>query len=339
MSRPELRVILAPLGSDHALLFSRHDRHLALGSRPEPGRLAPLKASLTEDLGFVRRALGRDGEVISWEAARAAVAEIKKIGGWLLHDLLGADSARAEELENFLRYIVPEWREGASGEVEARVEPSPACPPELATFPFEFLPVFDRALPGPIRNLHELAQAVSGVLGYAAVLVRRRKEDAWTELLQLKREGASGRVPVMVFRDANSLRAVRGEIAYIAHGTNAFRVISQWPSGVLPPFEDALAQAMFAERPAGTAAPQVMHFCSHYTGGPLSSFGFADKVAEASARQPQGPKIGPRPAEWPPAGASARVPERVQVRGLRSGRRVVADRYPASGRQRRCDRR
>ena len=220
MSRPELRVTLAPQGSDHALRFSRHDRHLALGSRPEPGRLAPLKASLTEDLGLVRRALGRDGEVISWEAARAAVAEIKKIGGWLLHDLLGADSARAEELESFLRYVVPEWREGAFGEVEARIEPSPACPPELATFPFEFLPVFDRALPGPIANLHELAQAVSGVLGYAAVLVRHRNEDAWTDPLQAQargdqRTGAGNGVPRRKFaacgQERDRLHRVRYE--------------------------------------------------------------------------------------------------------------------------------
>jgi len=93
MSRPELRVILAPLGSDHALLFSRHDRHLALGSRPEPGRLAPLKASLTEDLGFVRRALGRDGEVISWEAARAYPA--RKIADLLPWNWTPADLQRA----------------------------------------------------------------------------------------------------------------------------------------------------------------------------------------------------------------------------------------------------
>lgn len=282
MTGNELRVIIAPQGSEAFFRFSRGDRHLALGSRPEPGRLAPLKASLSEDLALVRRELRR-GRATSWDEARAAVAEIKKIGGWLLHDLLGADAPRAEELENFLRFVVPEWRERQFDGIEIRIEPSPNCPPDLAAFPFEFLPVFDRALPPPLANMHELATAVCGILGYAAVLVRRRAEDDWTDPMQLTRDN-TGRVPVMIFRDAKSLKRVTEEISYLARGTDAFRVVASWPTRISDPHEDALASALFANSRAGASSPEVHHFCCHYETGPHGAFGFWDSEGNKRIR-------------------------------------------------------
>jgi hypothetical protein len=272
-----LRVTLAPSGSERALHFARHGCELALGERLLPGRLAPLKANLAEELRSVRKELRPDGAAISWKSAQAALAKVKKVGGWLLHDLLAGDSGRAEELENFLRYVVPEWRGGASGGVETWIEPSRNCPRELTEFPFEFLPVFDRSLPDAVNNLHALARSVSGLLGYSTILVRHREEDTFAPGCVIKRDDAVGLVPVTVFRDEKSLPAVKSEIAYIAFGTAVFCVIAHWPDNIIPPAEDALARVMFSSPGAGAVAPQVLHFSCHYASGSSGAFTFADE--------------------------------------------------------------
>jgi hypothetical protein len=198
-------------------------------------------------LQYVRRSFGRDGQVMSWKEAAAALSRLKNIGGCLLHDLLGHEHARAQELENFLRFVVREWREPLSSDVETWIETSPGTPTELAALPFEILPLFDRALPGSIEDLQSLAYAAVSFLCYATTVVRGRSADVEPEDVFLRRDPATSRVPVAVFEDAQSLPTVRTEIDYIATGTAHFGIVTRWPGKVVPPYPETLLPSNYLQ--------------------------------------------------------------------------------------------
>jgi hypothetical protein len=266
-----LTITVCPQGEGHRgrlLLIERAGHAASFGAIPRAAWLNRGRARLADQLYEIRRGLGDAPGALDVATGGEALRQIFSLGLRWMADLLGSDSARTHELTRFMRGLVPDWgRRGPGLRVEIRHSDEGA---ELsAAIPFELLPLFDFGELPPLTTKPALTSAAFRFPGMVGV-VARQPRSAVPDHLGLRRNPASGRVPVQAYCDW-SLPGVADEVAALREMEDDFELAggSVWPR------EDGMTSQSGArdlvQRLFGTNASsdchipiQIHHFACHY---------------------------------------------------------------------------
>ena len=197
-----LTITVCPQGKVHRgrlLLVERAGRAASFGAIPRTSWLDRGRARLADQLYEIRRGLGDTPDALDVATGGEALRQIFSLGLRWMADLMGSDTARAHELTRFMRGLIPDWgRRGPGLRVEIRHSDQGA---ELsAAIPFELLPLFDFGeLPTPSTKpaLTAAAFRFPGMVG----VVARQPRSGVPDQLGLRRNPASGRVPIQAYCD------------------------------------------------------------------------------------------------------------------------------------------
>jgi hypothetical protein len=252
---------------DRFLLIERGGRSEAFGTLPDFSWLASRRARLAEQLLDVRRTLG-NASGIDPVAGGAALHQLFRIGIRWVATLLGEDAVRTSRLLSFIRFVrrlVPDWAQ-RDRTLRIEVRHSERGTKFAAVIPFEILPLFDLTEMNQPRTKAELVIAALRFLGMAGVVARQPRTRVPAVFI-VKRDSASGRVPVRAYCDW-SLPGVADEIALFSDLNLDFDLPATeiWPTVQQKPNAAAgeLVRRLFGHPAAGGTPTQIHHFACHF---------------------------------------------------------------------------